>query len=75
MDAMAESNKLTDGNKWRMFLSQLALGLVIGIVAFIFSKLGVIGSILTFILMVLAMPVFLSLQAYFYKTLVLDVMK
>jgi uncharacterized membrane protein len=72
MEALAQSNKLTYGNKWRMFFSQLVLGLVIGISLFIFGLIPAVGIVLQFIVIVLASPIMFSLQAYFYKTLVID---
>ena len=75
MDAMSKSNNLTYGNKWRMFFSQLILGLALGLALFILGLIPFVGVILQFIVLVLASPIFLSLQAYFYKTLVLEVEK
>ncbi len=72
MDALTKSNQATYGNKWRMFFSQLILGLAIGIVLFIFGLIPAVGFILQFIVLILVSPVFLSLQAYFYKALILD---
>lgn len=72
MDALTKSNQLTYGNKWRMFFSQLILGLALGLVLFILGLIPVVGVILQFIVMILVSPVFLSMQAYFYKTLVLE---
>lgn len=72
MQALSESNKATDGNKLAMFLSMFAIGIVLMILIWIFRYLGVIGSILAFIVMILSTPIFFSLSAYFYKTLILD---
>ncbi len=72
MDAMSKSNEVTDGNKWRMFFAQFALFIVLGIAIVIVRLIPGIGTILALIVMILAMPIFLSLQGYFYKTLVLD---
>ena len=72
MQALSESNKATDGNKLAMFLSMFAIGIVLMILIWIFGYLGVIGSILAFIVMILSTPIFFSLSAYFYKTLILD---
>ncbi len=72
MEALSQSNKLTYGNKWRMFFSQLVLGVVIGIALFIFGLIPAVGVIFQFIIIVLASPIMFSLQGYFYKTLVLD---
>jgi uncharacterized membrane protein len=75
LEALTKSNKLTYGNKWRMFFSQFALIIVLVIVMYIFGLIPVLGSILKIIILILVSPVLLSLQAYFYKTLVLDVEK
>jgi uncharacterized membrane protein len=75
LEALTKSNKLTYGNKWRMFFSQYALIIALVIVMFVLGLIPVVGSILKIIVLILASPVLLSLQAYFYKTLVLDVEK
>lgn len=75
MEALSQSNKLTYGNKWRMFFSQLALGIVVAIALFIFGLIPAVGVFFQFIIIVIASPILFSLQAYFYKTLVLDVVK
>ncbi|MDD2200076.1 MAG: hypothetical protein PHF99_01310 [Bacteroidales bacterium] len=72
MDALAESNKATNGNKAAMFLSNLAIMIIIIIFVWIFGYLGVVGNILTFLLLIAVSPILFSLKAYFYKTLVLD---
>lgn len=73
MDALTKSNQATYGNKWRMFFSQIILGVCVGLLLLILGFIPAVGGILQFIVIVLASPVFLSMQAYFYKTLVLDV--
>jgi len=75
LEALTKSNKLTYGNKWRMFFSQLAIIVVLVIALYIFGLIPAIGSILKIVILILASPILLSLQAYFYKTLVLDVEK
>jgi uncharacterized membrane protein len=75
MQALNKSNNLTYGNKWRMFFSQLALIVVLVIVLFIFGLIPFLGTVLQIITVILVSPILLSLQAYFYKTLVLDVEK
>lgn len=75
MEALSQSNKLTYGNKWRMFFSQLALGIVVAIALFIFGLIPAVGVFFQFIIIVIASPILFSLQAYFYKILVLDVVK
>lgn len=75
MQALTKSNHITYGNKSRMFFSQFALIIVLAIAMYIFGLIPAIGSILQFIIIILASPILLSLQGYFYKTLVLDVEK
>jgi len=73
MQTLTKSNKLTYGNKWRMFFSQFALILALFIVITIFGFIPFLGAVLQVIAIILVSPILLSLQAYFYKTLVLDV--
>lgn len=75
MDALTKSNQLTYGNKWRMFFSLLVLGIVLGVVLLIFGFIPVVGVFLQIIVVVLASPILLSMQAFFYKSLVLDLEK
>jgi len=72
MEALSNSNKYTDGNKGAMFLSYFIILLIIGIAALILSLIPFVGFLLTIIVMLIASPVLISLQAYFYKVLVLD---
>ena len=74
LEALTKSNKATYGNKVSMFLSLLALGVVVIIVLFIFGLIpGFIGTLLQFIALALISPIFFSMIAYFYKILILDI--
>jgi len=75
MQALTKSNNVTYGNKWRMFFSQFALIIVLAIAMYIFGLIPVLGTILQIVTLILISPILLSLQGYFYKTLVLDVAK
>ncbi len=68
-EALSESNKLTDGYKWTMFL-----GLFILIIAFyiVFYLFTLITPILGIILMLLFFPILLGAQTHIYKKLVLE---
>jgi len=81
LDALHESNRLTYGNKARIFGIELVLAVclsvVIGLVALIFGIgevewLIVIGSIINFILVLFIIPAFLGIDAVIYKRLALD---
>ncbi len=67
-EAISESNKLTDGYKWTMFL-----GLFILIIAFyiVFYLFTLITPILGAILLLLFFPFLLGARAHIYKKLVL----
>jgi uncharacterized membrane protein len=69
VEALTASNKATTGHKWTIFLSQLALGVAMMILFWIFGKLGTIGTILSVVAIILIAPVALGMQAYIYKTL------
>jgi hypothetical protein len=73
MEALSKSNQATDGNKASMFLAMLVIGVIIGVLMWVFGFLGIVGSILGILLLLAASPIYFSLQAYFYKALVLDV--
>lgn len=72
-EAMIQSNKATYGHKWTIFFVSLILGLTYLILAFVFGKLGVLGSILTFVLLIAYQVINIGCQASIYKRLVLDV--
>ncbi len=72
IEALTKSNKYTNGNKGAMFLSYFIVGIILGIGAIILSIIPFIGVVLALLVMLIATPVLISLQAYFYKVLVLD---
>ncbi len=69
IEALTLSNKVTTGNKWMIFLSQLALGVVLMILFWIFGKLGSVGTLLSILVLIAIMPVSLGMQAYIYREL------
>ena len=78
LEALRESNKLTYGNKARIFCIELvlgvALGLACGIISAIFSIgeiswLEGIGAFLVFVLAIFFVPAMLGVQAVIYKSL------
>ena len=68
-EALSESNKLTDGYKWTMFLGLFILVIAFEIVFYLFT---LITPILGFILLLLFFPILLGAQTYIYKKLVLE---
>lgn len=71
-EALTMSNKYTNGNKWSMFLANFFIVLGLGIVFWILSLIPVVGAILGALVAIACSPMFISMQAYFYKRLVLD---
>ena len=78
LEALRESNRLTYGNKWRIFgaefLVAIVIGVAIGIVRGLFSighvgALEVIGAIINVVLMVFAVPAIYGVEASIYKQL------
>lgn len=78
MDALCDSNKMTYGNKWRIFWINTLLGLFIGIAALIIigicaavdaGWLTVVGAILVVLLALFFVPAVLGVQAAIYKKL------
>lgn len=80
LEAMTRSNKLTYGHKWTIFggtfLLSLILMVAILIISGIFTAMGdtgaVIGSVLSFIIILLFMPILLGANAYIYRVLALE---
>ena len=81
LEALRESNKLTYGNKWRIFGVELILGICFQIVALIINGLfGIgdvewlmtIGTIIVVLIVISAMPISIATQAVIYKKLVLE---
>ena len=78
LDCLRESNRITYGNKWRIFgaefLLALALGVLVGIISYLFgigdiNWLHAIGTILSVILIVFMIPAIYGVEASIYKQL------
>ena len=78
LDSLRESNRLTYGNKWRIFgaefLMGLALGILVGIISGLFgigdiNWLKAIGTILSVILIIFMVPAIYGVEASIYKQL------
>ena len=78
LDALRESNRLTYGNKWRIFgaefLVVLCLEIVAGIISAIFgigdvSWLETIGTLINVVIMIFAVPAVYGVEASIYKQL------
>ena len=81
LEALRESNRLTYGNKGRIFVISLLLSICIQLVSVIIGGifgignvewLEVIGSILVFLITLSIMPLSFGLNAVMYKKLVLE---
>ncbi|MDR2038221.1 MAG: hypothetical protein LBQ60_09880 [Bacteroidales bacterium] len=70
--AMIQSNKATYGYKWTIFGVSFLLMLAVAIVGWIFSKLGSIGSILNFLLLIVMVVVNLGCNSVIYRDLTKD---
>ena len=78
LDALRESNRLTYGNKWRIFgsefLAGLAIGIVVAIIAGLFGIgnigwLETIGAIINVILIIFVVPALYGIEASIYRQL------
>ena len=78
LEALRESNRLTYGNKWRIFgaefLVAFILGIVVGIINALFGIghigwLETIGAIINLIIVVFAVPAIYGVEASIYKQL------
>jgi hypothetical protein len=78
LDCLRESNRLTYGNKWRIFgaefLMGLALGVICGIISGLFgigdiNWLQTIGTILSVILIIFMVPAIYGVEASIYRQL------
>lgn len=81
LEALRESNRLTNGNKGRIFVISLLLGLCFQVISLIVNGLfgignvewlEVIGSIIVVLIILSAMPIAMGLNAVIYKKLVLE---
>lgn len=78
LEALRESNRLTYGNKWRIFAAEcllaVCLGVAVGIISGLFGIgeikwLETIGVIINVILIIFAVPAMLGVEASIYKQL------
>lgn len=78
LEALRESNRLTYGNKWRIFgaefLVALCLSILTGIISLIFGVgeigwLETIGAIINLVVIVFAVPAIYGVEASIYKQL------
>lgn len=78
LECLRESNRLTYGNKWRIFGSEFLLALAIGILAAIIAGLfgighikwlEVIGTIINIILLIFFVPAIYGVEASIYRQL------
>ena len=69
MEALTASNKATTGYKWTIFLSHLAVGVVVYIAAYIFGLIPTIGWLLVIAVSIVAWAAILGMQAYIYSKL------
>ena len=78
LEALRESNRLTYGNKWRIFGAEFivafALGIAVGIINAIFSIgnhawLETIGAIINLVIIVFAVPALYGVEASIYQQL------
>lgn len=81
IDSLRESNRLTYGNKWRIFLAEFLLAIVLSIALTIVSCLfGIgkvhwlmaIGSVINVVIIVFAIPAIYGVEASIYKQLTTD---
>ena len=80
LDALRESNRLTYGNKWRIFCAEMLLAIGLGIVFAIINALfsigevrflEVLGGIITFVLILFVVPALIGVEASIYRQLAL----
>jgi len=78
LEALRESNRLTYGNKWRIFWAEFLVGLLLGIATGIISSifgignigwLNTIGAIINLIIIIFAVPAIYGVEASIYKQL------
>ena len=78
LEALRESNRLTYGNKWRIFWAEfvlvICLGILTGIISALFGIgqvgwLMVIGSLINLVIVVFAIPAIIGVEASIYKQL------
>ena len=74
LGALRKSNEITYGKKWSIFLGELILMLIVGIifviVVAIFSKIwGFLGGLFTFIGIIVIIAISMGVKAYIYSVL------
>ena len=74
LGALRKSNEITYGKKWSIFLGELILMLIVGIifviVVAIFSKIwGFLGGLFTFIGIIVIIAIAMGVKAYIYSVL------
>ena len=69
LEALSMSNKATTGYKWTIFLAQIVMGILVGIVAMIFSLIPYLSILLILILMIVASAAYIGIQAHIYSKL------
>ncbi|MDR2010004.1 MAG: hypothetical protein LBQ22_05940 [Bacteroidales bacterium] len=72
LEALTKSNQYTNGNKKSIFLTYLIIAIGLGLVTFILGLIPAVGGVLSFLVIIACSPMFISMEAYFYKKLVLD---
>lgn len=78
LGALGKSNDITYGKKWNIFLGELILMIIVGIifviVVAIFSKIwGFLGGLFTFIGIIFIIAIAMGAKAYIYSVLSKDV--
>lgn len=71
-EAMIQSNKATYNYKWTIFGVSIIIALAVGLLSWLFGLMGVVGSILSFILSICAAVIMIGCNTVIYKKLVLD---
>ena len=72
LEAISISNKVTYGNKGAIFLAELVLFVVAGILGAVFMMIPFVGWLLYLAVVIFTMFVSIGMQAYIYKTLCAD---
>lgn len=81
LDALRESNRLTYGNKWRIFCAEMLVAICICIAVAIINALfhigdvailKTIGIIIIFVLVIFTVPALIGVEAAVYKALAFD---
>jgi VIT1/CCC1 family predicted Fe2+/Mn2+ transporter len=74
LTAIRKSQEITEGNQWVIFLAPAVFMVGAMIIIAIFNAINeTLGSIVSFIIMVLLLPIFLGIQAEIYSKLAADI--